>query len=190
MTRKCNLYLLRFHLPLLDLVRPTRRAPQPRATNEVTYTTIGKSRGLRLKTQLSSAPACSPILILKSLNSTSDEVRTRWEIIQTLKTEQKFHIMSSEPLLNDGYRSQPILYEYGSVATTTTDFPTSDEPNGDTPDDTHHHAYEKFGSIRTFFITCSLAGISLANTAVTGMLIVGIPEIARKLAIPDYLLLW
>ncbi|KAL5352728.1 hypothetical protein ACLOAV_002676 [Pseudogymnoascus australis] len=90
--------------------------------------------------------------------------------------------MSSEPLLNDGYRSQPIIY--GSVATSTTNSSKA------VSTDDNEHVHEKYGPIRTFFIICNLASISLANTAVTGMLIVGIPEIARQLAILDYLLLW
>ncbi|KAF4629719.1 hypothetical protein G7Y89_g8419 [Cudoniella acicularis] len=95
--------------------------------------------------------------------------------------------MSSEQLLNDGYRSQSI--ESNCIDS------TNENPNdnhyayeNEIPKD-NHYVYENHGSIRTFFIICNLACISLTNTAVTGMLIVGIPEIARKLAIPDYLLL-
>lgn len=109
--------------------------------------------------------------------------------IKTEKTPHKKDTMSSEPLLSDGNRGQPLIY--GTVINESLD----DE---NAHDDAHEnaipkeipHTYENHGPIRTFFIICNLACISLANTAVTGMLIVGIPEIARKLAIPEYLLLW
>lgn len=101
--------------------------------------------------------------------------------------------MSTEPLLNEIYPSQSIIY--GTATGEDDSPPYSPNPEGspsiiDTGVSKDNRYYKNHGPIRTFFIICNLACISLANTAVTGMLIIGIPEIARRLAIPEYLLLW
>lgn len=58
--------------------------------------------------------------------------------------------------------------------------------NGDNDD----RVFTDHGSIRTFFITSNLTCITITTSAATGLLTVGLPEITRKLALPENLLLW
>lgn len=44
--------------------------------------------------------------------------------------------------------------------------------------------------LQTFFIILNLTCITLASSAATGLVTVGVPEIATELAIPNHLLLW
>jgi len=93
--------------------------------------------------------------------------------------------MSYEPLLDAVYTRQSGTYR---AVTHTTHHPpiesTDENMNGEVP------VQKNYASIRDFFIICNLACISLINCVVTGMLLVGLPGIARELSIPDHLLLW
>lgn len=64
----------------------------------------------------------------------------------------------------------------------------SDEYNGK---NTVHSAIQKCRSRwRSFFIFVNLTGITVTSSVATGLLTVGIPRIAKDLALPDHLLLW
>lgn len=49
---------------------------------------------------------------------------------------------------------------------------------------------EEIGPYRAFFIIFGLTFITLTSSAATGLLTVGLPEIARKLNLSDGILLW
>jgi hypothetical protein len=50
--------------------------------------------------------------------------------------------------------------------------------------------HEKRSRVQTFFIILNLTCITITSSAATGLLTVGLPEITRKLALPEHLLLW
>ena len=50
--------------------------------------------------------------------------------------------------------------------------------------------HEDHGAVRSFFIIVSLTCITIASSAATGLLTVGLPEITENLALPENLLLW
>jgi hypothetical protein len=50
--------------------------------------------------------------------------------------------------------------------------------------------HEKRSRMQTFFIILNLTCITITSSAATGLLTVGLPEITRKLALPEHLLLW
>jgi hypothetical protein len=83
------------------------------------------------------------------------------------------------------YSSTNVVNEHTSLIPRGS-YSNENQPAGiiDTP------RQEKRSPAQTFFIILNLTCITITSSAATGLLTVGLPEITRKLALPEHLLLW